>query len=143
MLPPPTTIATSTSSAATSRTARAMASIRRGSCPYAWSPMSASPESFSSTRLKAASRDSVAGGALTDTIGECSGRARGGQPEAARRQGSVAADGVRGEAGDLDVLARLARQGGAHLFDLQLLVAEVRLLEQDDLLEPLAQAALG
>src|SRR3954449_6278349 len=140
MLPPPTTIATSTSRSLTSRTARASASMRCGSWPYSWSPISASPDSFSSTRLKAASRDSVAGGAVADTTGECSVRAL--CADTPRARGSGSADRVRGESGHLDVLARLARQRGAHLLDLQLLVAEVRLLEEHDLLVPLAQAAL-
>src|SRR6478609_2624298 len=127
--------------------------------------MSASPESFSSTRLKAASRDSVGGGAVTDNFSS-------GGPLAAEREtrrsasagparsvssirqasawrtacqpggGALApADGVRRKPRDLHVLAGLARERGAHLLDLQLLVADVRLLEQDDLLEPLAQPA--
>src|ERR1035441_1460592 len=53
MFPAPTTIATSTPWSRTALTCRATAATRSGSVPYSSSPISASPESFSSMRLKA------------------------------------------------------------------------------------------
>src|SRR5918994_3224978 len=53
MLPPPTTIASSRPSVWTSTISRAIASIRFGSVPNSWSPISASPDSFRRTRRKA------------------------------------------------------------------------------------------
>src|SRR5687767_732246 len=53
MFPPPTTIAISRPSVCTSTISRAIASTRFGSIPYSWSPINASPESFSSTLRKA------------------------------------------------------------------------------------------
>ena len=50
MFPPPTTIATSTPRRWTAATSFAIASTRSGSVPYSRLPISASPESFSSTR---------------------------------------------------------------------------------------------
>src|SRR5581483_2959292 len=50
MLPPPTTIATSTPRRCTAATSWAIACTRSGSVPYSRSPISASPESFRSTR---------------------------------------------------------------------------------------------
>src|ERR1019366_4740633 len=53
MLPAPTTIATSTPWSRTAVTWRATAATRSGSVPYSSSPISASPESFRSMRVKA------------------------------------------------------------------------------------------
>src|SRR5664280_1488756 len=53
MFPAPTTIATSTPWSRTALTCRATAATRSGSVPYSSSPIRASPESFSSMRLKA------------------------------------------------------------------------------------------
>src|SRR3954468_16609480 len=56
------------------------------------------------------------------------------------------ADGELGEAADDDVLSRGPRQLGAQLLDrlaVVLVAVDVRLPEQDDLLEPLVELALG
>src|SRR4051794_26468 len=82
--------------------------------------MSASPDSFSRTRLNAGSDASPA------TV--------------------LLADREAREAAHDDVLARLARELGAELLDglaVVLVAVDVRLLEQDRLLHPLAQLALG
>src|SRR5215213_1161420 len=52
MLPPPTTIASSTPSACTPTISSAIAATVLRSMPYEWSPISDSPESFSRTRRK-------------------------------------------------------------------------------------------
>src|SRR5450755_1458663 len=52
MLPPPGTIASCTPDSTTPRTALAIATTRSGSVPYSSRPISASPDSFSRTRLK-------------------------------------------------------------------------------------------
>src|SRR3954471_11692985 len=52
MFPAPTTIAISRPSERTSTISAAISSILCGSIPYSRSPMSASPETLSSTRLK-------------------------------------------------------------------------------------------
>src|ERR671925_2363425 len=52
MLPAPTTSATSTPRAATEVICSAIRVTRSGSVPYSSDPISASPESFSRTRLK-------------------------------------------------------------------------------------------
>src|SRR5271167_810004 len=57
MFPAPTTIATSTPWSRTAVTCRATAITRSGSVPNSSSPISASPESFSSIRLKAGAID--------------------------------------------------------------------------------------
>src|SRR4051794_38024981 len=115
MLPPPTTTATSTPSACTRRTCSAMASMRSGSAPYSRSPMSASPESFRRMRSKAA-------------------------------EALLLAYLISGEPADHDVLAGLRRRGRAQVLDRLagvLVAVHVLLVEQHDLLEPLAQAPLG
>src|ERR1044072_9711405 len=112
MLPAPTTTDTSTSRAWTRAIWRATAWIRSGSAPYSWLPSRASPESLIRTRRKA------------------------GAPWSG--SGSVA-NGEPREAADHDVLARLGGERGADLLDrlaVVLLAVDVRLLEQDDLLEP-------
>src|SRR4249919_2757314 len=53
MLPPPTTIASSSPSDWTATISLAIPSTVFGSVPYSWSPISASPESFRRTRRKA------------------------------------------------------------------------------------------
>src|ERR1700710_845240 len=86
--------------------------------------MRASPESFSRTRLNAG------GGVSLGTA----------------RASRLPADREAGEAAHDDVLAGLAREVGAQLLDrlvLVLVAVDVRLLEQDGLLHPLAQLALG
>src|SRR6188472_994724 len=50
MLPPPTTIAASIPSDTAPATSRAISRTIAGSIPYSWSPRSASPDSFKSTR---------------------------------------------------------------------------------------------
>src|SRR5699024_5966747 len=100
----------------------ATAWIRSGSAPYSWLPSSASPDSFSITRLNAGAAPSG-----------CSEGA-----DARAGSGSVA-NGEPREAADHDVLARSGGERGADLLDrapLVLLAVDVRLLEQDDLLEP-------
>src|SRR5579864_1125 len=52
MFPPPGTIASCTPDSTTPRTAAAIATTRAGSVPYSRRPISASPESFSRTRVK-------------------------------------------------------------------------------------------
>src|SRR4051812_10636036 len=118
MLPAPTTIATSTSCARTSRTWLAIRSICVGSVPYSRSPIRASPESFSSMRLNRA---------------EANGRTLL-LPHLEAR-----------EAGDSNVLARLGRDLGAQILDrlaLVLVLVEVLLIEQDELGGPLLQLAV-
>src|ERR1044072_7203894 len=120
MLPAPTTIAISTPRARTAATWAATARTRSGSVPYSSSPMSASPDSLSRTRLNAGFRASPATGLL--------------------------ADREAGEAAHHDVLAGLAGELGAQLLDrlaVVLVAVDVGLLEQDRLLHPLAQLALG
>src|SRR5829696_4393095 len=118
MLPAPTTIATSTSCARTSRTWLAIRSICAGSVPYSRSPIRASPEIFSSMRLNRA---------------EANGRTLL-LPHLEAR-----------EAGDAYVLARLGRDLGAQVLDrlaLVLLLVEVLLIEEDELGGPLLQLPL-
>src|SRR3954453_3704495 len=101
-----------------------MASIRPGSVPYSSEPIRASPEIFSSTRLKA-------------------GSAIGGKPYP--ESALFLADRIAREACDADVLARLRGQVGAQLLDRLALVAvgaHVLLLQQDDLRGPLAKLTL-
>src|SRR3954452_13164314 len=117
MLPAPTTMATSTSRARTSRTWCAIRSICSGSVPYSRSPIRASPESFSRMRLKAAS------GKAALLLSHLEAR----------------------EAGDPDVLAGLGRDLGAQVLDrlaLVLVLVEVLLIEQDELGGPLLQLAV-
>src|SRR5215217_6309917 len=94
MLPAPTTIAICTPRRCTAATWAATARTRSGSVPYSRSPMSASPDSFSRTRLNAGS-----GFALVTS--------------AAR----LLADGEAREAAHDDVLAGLPRQLGADVLD--------------------------
>src|SRR3954469_4743630 len=115
MLPPPTTTATSTPSACTRSTCLAMALMRSGSAPYSRSPMSASPESFRRMRSKAA-------------------------------EALLLAHLVAREPADHDVLTRLRRRGRAQVLDrltAVLVLVHVLLVQKHDLLEPLAQPALG
>src|SRR4051794_9697900 len=122
MLPPPTTTATSTPRSCWRRTCSAIAAMRTGSAPYARSPISASPESFSSIRLKA------------------------GPASASATRSGLLADLVAREAADHDVLAGLRRRGRAQVLDglaAVLVLVHVLLVEQHDLLEPLAQPPLG
>src|SRR3954451_11449107 len=119
MLPAPTTTAISTPRPCTRASSPATDFTRSGSVPEASEPIRDSPESFRSTRLK-------------------TGSAMGGA--------SLLADGEARKAADDDVLAGLARQLGPQLLDrlaVVLVRIDVRLLEQHDLLEPLAQLALG
>src|ERR671910_575294 len=119
MLPAPCTTATSTPRSCTPLICAAIASTRVGSVPYSRSPMSASPDSFRRMRSKA--------GAGTGRL-------------------ALGADGEAGEAAHDDVLARRPGELGAHLLDGLAAVAvavDVLLLEQHDVLHPLAQLALG
>src|SRR5918992_1346500 len=115
MFPAPSTTAISTPRSCRPLIWRATLRTTSGSVPYSRSPIRASPESFSRMRLKAGSANSGAHG----------------EPR---------------EAADDHVLPRRARQLLADLLDrlaLVLVAVDVRLLEEDDLLEPLAQLALG
>src|SRR5919109_1019098 len=116
MLPAPCTTATSTPRSCTPLICAAIASTRAGSVPYSRSPMSASPESLRRMRSKA---------------GACT---------------LLGSDREAGEAADDDVLTGRARERGAELLDrlaLVLVGVDVLLVEQHDLLHPLAQFALG
>src|SRR5437764_13689030 len=124
MLPPPTTIATSTPRSVTCLTAAAMASMRAGSAPYSRPPSRASPDSLSSTRRKAALPSLVAPSSATCLL----------LPHL-----------EAGEAPDDDVLARIGGELAAQLVDglaAVLVLVDVLLVEQHGLLEPLAQAPL-
>src|SRR3954451_3722420 len=128
MLPPPTTIATSTPRSHTRCTSAAIAAMRSASAPYSALPISASPESFRRMRLKAGRAPSAEGCALSSKLS------------------LRLADLEASEAPDHDVLTRLRRGGRAQVLDrlaAVLVLVHVLLLEQDDLLEPLAQLALG
>src|SRR3954454_1686691 len=114
MLPAPRTIATSMPSSCSALIWSAMRPSVSGSVPKSRSPMRASPESFSRIRLKA---------------GTC-----------------LLAHGEAREAPDDDVLAGLGRQLGADLLDrlaLVLVGVDVLLAQEHDLIEPLADLALG
>src|SRR3954452_25283078 len=124
MLPAPRTTATSTPESLTALTCRAIACTRSRSVPYSREPIRASPESLSRIRLNARPSGGAAGSSLT----------------------SLRAHREAGEALDDDVLAQLAGQLGADLLDglaLELVRIDVRLVEQGDFFEPLAQLALG
>src|SRR5918997_2606546 len=119
MLPAPTTIAISMPRAWTAAICAATARTRPGSVPYSRSPISASPDSFSRTRLNTGSEITSA---------------------------TSLADREAREPPDDDVLAGLRRQVRAQLLDrlaVEPVGVDVRLLEQDGLLHPLAQLALG
>src|ERR671936_2647130 len=139
MLPPPSTIATSTPESWTSLSCSAMLRTVSGSVPYSSGPMSASPESFTRTRLNAGAR-------LTPPSG--SGRSAGSPgvtptPSGARRS---RAHLEAGEAPDDDVLPSRAGQLLAELLDGLAAVAvgvDVRLIEQHDVVHPGLQLALG
>src|SRR2546421_2034790 len=105
-----------------------MAAMRSASAPYSALPMSASPESFSRTRLKAGRAPAVEGCALKSVL--------------VLRLADLEAR----EAPDHDVLAGLRRRGGPQLLDrlaAVLVLVHVLLLQQDNLLEPFAELALG
>src|SRR4051812_34789304 len=124
MLPPPTTIATWTPRWVTCLTAVAMASMRAGSAPYSSPPSSASPESFSRTRRKAALPLPAA-------------------PSFATRL--LLSHLEAGEAPDHDVLAGAGRELGAQLLDrlaAVLVLVDMLLLQEHGLLQPLPQASL-
>src|SRR3954451_12711270 len=115
MLPPPTTTATSTPSACTRSTCLAMALMRSGSAPYSRSPISASPESF--RRMRSNADDAL-----------------------------LLAELVPSEPADHDVLTRLRCRGRAQVLDrltAVLVLVHVLLVQKHDLLQPLAQPALG
>src|SRR5918998_3041242 len=95
--------------------------------------MSASPESLSRKRDNAGARPSAS--ARSQSPGTATGAG-----------GLFLADGEALEAADQDVLARAGGGLGAQLLDrlaAVLVGVHVRLVEEDDLLEPLAHAALG
>src|SRR5438128_4966756 len=128
MLPPPTTIAISTPRWDTRCTSAAIAAMRSASAPYSALPISASPDSFSRTRLKAGCAPSVEGCALKSVLG------------------LRLADLEAREAADHDVLAGLRGGGRSEVLDrlaAVLVLVHVLLLQQDDLLEPLSQLSLG
>src|SRR5579871_1652801 len=123
MLPPPTTMATSTPRLSTAATSAAIACTDSGSVPYSRSPISASPESFRRTRRKTGARS----GAF------------------APRCAVSATDGEAGEPPHDDVLSRLGRELGPQLLDRLAAVrvlADMLLAQEDDLVEPLVELAL-
>src|SRR5919109_3217974 len=113
MFPAPTTSATSTPRAVTEVTCWAIRATRSGSVPYSSEPIRASPETFSSTRLK---RGDPIG---WRSYGLCEPFRNRGAP---CRRGPV---GLRlrlahlepGEAGDAHVLARLRGQLGPQILE--------------------------
>src|SRR5436305_12681881 len=112
MLPPPTTIATSTPRRCTPAISAAIACTHFGSVPYSRSPINASPESLSSTRRK---------------TGACAPDSRSGAISATDRE--------TGEAADDDVLARLSGQLGTQLIDrlaAVLVLVDVLLAQEHD-----------
>src|ERR671933_106413 len=96
MLPAPTTTASSTPRACTPAIWAAIAATRSGSVPCSRRPMSASPDSFRSTRLNTGL-----------------GRA----PSSATAAPLFLADGEAHEAPDHDVLAGARREPGPQLLD--------------------------
>src|SRR5216683_1770401 len=113
MLPPPTTIATSTPRLCTRSISLAIACTRSGSVPYSRSPIRASPESLSSTRPYAGAFTAVA---CATSVTHLEAR----------------------EASHDDVLAGLGRERCAQLFDrlgAVLLLVEVLVAQQDDVVE--------
>src|SRR4051794_5690066 len=123
MFPPPTTMATWTPRSTTALIADATAFTRCGSAPYSRSPSNDSPESFRRIRVNA------------------------GSPAVIGRSAAVLlAHGEAGEAADHDVLAGLGGEVSADLLDrlaLVLVRVDVDLTQQDDLVEPLVDPALG
>src|SRR5687768_13851364 len=126
MLPPPTTIAISTPPSLASAICAAISRVTSGSIPYCRDPISASPESFSSTRRYAGApmvRSSTSGGLFVNAVG-----------------GGLA-DRHPDEARDPDVLAEQRDLLGDQVAHLLVGVAVLQ-LHQADRLEPLAQLAL-
>src|ERR1700676_4696331 len=127
MLPAPTTIATSTPMSVARRTWRATAVTRSGSIPYSPSPISASPESFRTTRryTEAGCPASVAPSAWC---------------------GLLPTELESHEPADGDVLAHLGRQTGAQLLDRRRLLvagsAQQTLIQERDLFQALGDTAL-
>src|SRR5579884_3515985 len=122
MLPPPTTIATSTPRPWTAATSRAIAWTRSGSVPYSRPPISASPESLSRTR-----------------------EYTGGPAPAPGASAASSADGEPGEPADDNVLSGLGGQLRAQLLDrlaAVLVLVDVPLAQQHDVVEPLLELAL-
>src|SRR3954454_16529109 len=118
MLPPPTTIAICTPRAETALTCAAIAAMRSASAPYARSPMRASPDSFRRMRSK----------------------------EGVTPRASLLADLEARKAPDHDVLSGARGQLGPQLLDRLagvLVGVDVALVQQHDLLEPLAHPAFG
>src|SRR5437016_6570 len=122
MFPPPTTIATSMPRRWTAATSRAIVWTRSGSVPYSRSPISASPESLSSTRRNTA------------------------VPAADGTRCAVSAtDGEPRKAADHDVLTRFAGKRRAELLDrlaAVLVLVDVLLAQQHYVVEPLLDLAL-
>src|SRR4051794_1869978 len=117
MLPAPSTTAIWTPRSCTVLSWSAMDPTVAGSVPYSSGPISASPESLIRTRLKT-------GSSLT----------------------RLRAHREAGEAADHDVLAGGAGEVGAQLLDrlaLVLVRVDVRLVEQDDVVHPGLELALG
>src|SRR3954471_7780579 len=140
MLPPPTTTATSTPRSCCLRTWSAIAAMRAGSAPYSRSPISASPDSFNRMRLKA-------GSASVMLSRSASVRTRRGRPKCWQCGAlNLLADLEPGEAPDHDVLACLRGGRRAQALDRLprgLVRVHVLLVQQHDLLQPLAQPPLG
>src|SRR3954454_18352498 len=116
MLPPPRTMPISTPRSCTTLSWSAIAPTVAGSVPYSSGPMRASPDSLIRTRLKT-------GSSL-----------------------NLGADREAGEPPDHDVLAGRPGEVGAELLDrlaAVLVLVDVRLVEQDDIVHPRLELALG
>src|SRR6187431_2862475 len=130
MFPPPTTIAVWMLSPADEATWPAISRTTPGSIPYSWSPMSASPDSLSSTR-RAPVADRASGASVIDSRGLGSlGLAVGRLPHRHPR-----------EARDADVLAEDGDLLRDEVADLAVRIA-IWLVEEAHLLVPLVQLAL-
>src|SRR5215212_5938445 len=130
MFPPPTTTATSTPRSWTRLTVRAMEWMRSASTPYWSGPISASPESFSNTRRKAGLPFPAPGSDTRETY----------------LSGCLLPDPEAREPPDHDVLARLGRDLRAQVLDRAAVVTvrvDVLLMQEHDLLQPLAHPPLG
>src|SRR5919198_4742869 len=136
MLPAPTTTAISTPFAETSLICLVIASTRSGSVPYSSEPISASPESFSRTRLKRG--DAIGwrsyGLQRAFSLRACAPKARPARPRLLLPHLEAR------EAGDAHVLAGLRGQLGAQVLDRPIVIAvgaNMLLLEQGDVPVPL------
>src|SRR6188474_3109598 len=118
MLPPPMTMPTSTPSCVISLMSDAIAEVTAGSIPKFCSPINASPDSFSRTRLYMGD----GGAGMTKDDYSRWGLLR------------MLADLEAGEPGHRDVFAHLGGRFGDHLRHRQVGIADELLIEQHDLL---------